>query len=139
MNKPLAKPVVLIDIVPFVEQYVTNFSVARNFLTSIIKMPTIIERGESTLMQKKKWHVLIVDDELRIGTLINKLIHWDEFNLECVDVVDNGEKASEIIQSDRCPDIVLTDIRMPKISGLDLIRMTREHHRDVKFNCDQWI
>lgn len=84
-------------------------------------------------MQKKKWHVLIVDDELRIGTLINKLIHWDEFNLECVDVVDNGEKAFEIIQSDRCPDIVLTDIRMPKISGLDLIRMTREHHRDVKF------
>ena len=59
-------------------------------------------------MQKKKWHVLIVDDELRIGTLINKLIHWDEFNLECVDVVDNGEKAFEIIQSDRCPDIVLT-------------------------------
>lgn len=84
-------------------------------------------------MQKKKWHVLIVDDELRIGTLINKLIHWDEFNLECVDVVDNGEKAFEIIQSDRCPDIVLTDIRMPKISGLDLIKMTREHHRDVKF------
>ena len=84
-------------------------------------------------MQRKKWYVLIVDDELRIGTLINKLIHWDEFNLECVDVVDNGEKAFEIIQSDRCPDIVLTDIRMPKISGLDLIRMTREHHRDVKF------
>ena len=84
-------------------------------------------------MQKKKWHVLIVDDELRIGTLINKLIHWDEFNLECVDVVDNGEKAFEIIQSDRCPDIVLTDIRMPKISGLDLIRMTREHHKKIKF------
>ena len=36
-------------------------------------MPTIIERGESTLMQKKKWHVLIVDDELRIGTLINNI------------------------------------------------------------------
>ena len=84
-------------------------------------------------MQKKKWHVLIVDDELRIGNLINKLIHWDEFDLECVDVVDNGQKAFDIIDSDRCPDIVLTDIRMPKISGLDLIRMTREHHKDVKF------
>lgn len=30
-------------------------------------------------MQKRKWHVLIVDDELRIGSLINKLIHWDKF------------------------------------------------------------
>ena len=84
-------------------------------------------------MQKRKWHVLIVDDELRIGSLINKLIHWDKFNMECVDVVDNGEKALEIIQSERCPNIVLTDIRMPKISGLDLIRMTREHHKKIKF------
>ena len=41
-------------------------------------------------MQNKKWRVLIVDDEFRIGRLIKKLIHWDEFALECVDVVDNG-------------------------------------------------
>ena len=41
-------------------------------------------------MQSKKWHVLIVDDEFRIGTLIKKLIHWDELNLDCMAVVDNG-------------------------------------------------
>lgn len=35
-------------------------------------------------MQSKKWHVLIVDDEFRIGTLIKKLIHWDELNLDCI-------------------------------------------------------
>lgn len=85
------------------------------------------------LMQKRKWNVLIVDDEFRIGTLINKLIHWDEFDLACVDVVDNGKKAFEIIQSERCPDIVITDIRMPQISGLELIRMTREQGKDIKF------
>lgn len=84
-------------------------------------------------MQNKKWHVLIVDDEFRIGTLIKKLIHWDEFNLECVDVVDNGGTAFEIIQSERCPDVVITDIRMPKINGLELIAMTREIHKDMKF------
>lgn len=64
-------------------------------------------------MQNKKWRVLIVDDEFRIGRLIKKLIHWDEFALECVDVVDNGGTAFEIIQSVRCPDVVITDIRMP--------------------------
>lgn len=84
-------------------------------------------------MQDRKGHVLIVDDEFRIGTLIKKLIHWDEFHLECVDVVDNGESAFEIIQSDRCPDVVITDIRMPKINGLELIAMTRETHKDMKF------
>ena len=41
-------------------------------------------------MQSKKWHVLIVDDEFRIGTLIKKLIHWYEPNLDCMAVVDNG-------------------------------------------------
>lgn len=60
-------------------------------------------------MQNKKWRVLIVDDEFRIGRLIKKLIHWDEFALECVDVVDNGGTAFEIIQSVRCPDVVITD------------------------------
>lgn len=84
-------------------------------------------------MQNKKWHVLIVDDEFRIGTLIKKLIHWDELDLECVDVVDNGGTAFEIIQSERCPDVVITDIRMPKINGLELIAMTRETHKDMKF------
>ena len=84
-------------------------------------------------MQNKKWHVLIVDDEFRIGTLIKKLIHWDELNLDCVDVVDNGGTAFEIIQSERCPDVVITDIRMPKINGLELIAMTKEIHKDMKF------
>ena len=84
-------------------------------------------------MRDKKWHVLIVDDEFRIGILIKKLIHWDEFNLECVDVVDNGETAYEIIQGEKCPDVVITDIRMPRINGLELIAMTRESHKNVKF------
>lgn len=84
-------------------------------------------------MRDKKWHVLIVDDEFRIGLLIKKLIHWDEFNLECVDVVDNGETAYEIIQGEKCPDVVITDIRMPRINGLELIAMTRESYKNMKF------
>ena len=83
-------------------------------------------------MQKRKWRVLIVDDEFRIGMLIKKLIRWEEFPLECADIVDNGEAAFHIIK-EREPDIVITDIRMPKINGLDLICMTRELKKDIKF------
>ena len=83
-------------------------------------------------MQKRKWQVLIVEDEFRIGMLIKHLIRWDEFNMECVDVVDNGESAFELIQ--RVPlDIVITDIRMPKMNGLDLISKARELHEEMKF------
>lgn len=80
-------------------------------------------------MREDYLRVLIVDDEFRIGMLIKKLIHWEDLGLECLDVVDHGEKAHEIIIKE-IPDIVITDIRMPKISGLDLISMTKEQ---VKF------
>lgn len=83
-------------------------------------------------MQKKKWRVLIIDDEFRIGMLIKKLIRWDELDMECVDVADNGETALHIIKEE-IPDIVITDIRMPKINGLDLICMTRDISQKVKF------
>jgi two-component system response regulator YesN len=83
-------------------------------------------------MQKKKWRVLIIDDEFRIGMLIKKLIRWDELDMECVDVADNGETALRIIKEE-IPDIVITDIRMPKINGLDLICMTRDISQKVKF------
>ena len=76
-------------------------------------------------MQAGKLRVLIADDEFRIAKLIEKLIHWDEFQMECVGLVDNGETALEMIK-ELGPNIVITDIRMPKINGLDLIRMTKE-------------
>ena len=79
-----------------------------------------------------KWKVLIVDDEFRIGQLIKKLIQWDKIGLECIDTVDNGELAFKIIKEQK-PDIVITDIRMPQISGLDLIKMTKEIDNHVKF------
>lgn len=83
-------------------------------------------------MKENMWKVLIVDDEFRIGQLIKKLIKWKELGLECVDVVDNGETAYQRIQ-ERDLDIVITDIRMPKINGLELVGMTRELKQDVKF------
>lgn len=76
--------------------------------------------------------VLIVDDEFRIGLLINKLIHWDELGLQCIDTVDNGEAAIEILEEKHI-DIVITDIRMPKINGLDLIRITKETNEELKY------
>ena len=40
-------------------------------------------------MEKRKRKVLIVEDGYRIGMLIKHLIRWDEFHMECADVVDN--------------------------------------------------
>ena len=83
-------------------------------------------------MQDKNLRVLIVDDEIHIAMLIKKLIKWEEIGLDCVNVVDNGETAYNIIINEK-PDIVITDIRMPKINGLDLINMTKKINENVKF------
>lgn len=76
--------------------------------------------------------VLIVDDEYRIGLLIKALIHWNELEMENVDVLDNSERALQVILTDS-PDVVITDMRMPKVDGLELIRRTREAGLDTKF------
>ena len=83
-------------------------------------------------MTENKRKVLIVDDEYFIGKLIYKLISWEEKNLECVGILDNGEDAIDYIKNNT-PDIVITDIRMPGISGLDLIRETRDTSNKIQY------
>ena len=83
-------------------------------------------------MSEVRRRVLIVDDEKRIGELIRSLIHWEELDLVCVGLNTDGEMAWGTIQEER-PDIVITDIRMPVMSGLEMIRKTRENGIPVDF------
>lgn len=76
--------------------------------------------------------VVIAEDEQKVGQLINKLILWDELDLHLVSIVDNGKDAFDFVCSEK-PDIVITDIRMPKMDGLELIRRTRELNINTKF------
>lgn len=69
----------------------------------------------------KKITLLIVDDEKRIGQLIARLIHWDAYNLESLGVYDNSEQAYGAILLHH-PDIVISDIKMPVMDGLELVR-----------------
>ena len=76
--------------------------------------------------------VLIIDDEYLIGQLINSLIHYQELDLVNVGVFSNSEQALETILTD-APDIVITDMRMPGIDGLEMIRKSREAGQNIKF------
>lgn len=81
---------------------------------------------------ERKWKVIIVDDEYYVGQLIRKLIPWDELNLECEAVFTSSEEALEKIRTDSI-DIVITDIKMPRITGLELIRRTIEMGKHSRF------
>ena len=69
--------------------------------------------------------ILIVDDEFRIGQLIRRLIHFKELGLELIDVFDDSEKALGAILLHH-PDVVISDIKMPGMDGLELVRRTQE-------------
>lgn len=64
--------------------------------------------------------VLIADDEIKVSKLIQCLIHWDELGMEVIGTVNDGVKAYEMIL-EKQPDIVITDIRMPGMDGIELV------------------
>ena len=76
--------------------------------------------------------VLIADDEKKVGLLVKNLIRWEELQLEFMDIVQDGQAAYEVIM-DKRPDIVITDIRMPSLSGLDMIKKVTESSLPVHF------
>ncbi|WP_020618943.1 response regulator transcription factor [Paenibacillus daejeonensis] len=78
------------------------------------------------------YKVLIVDDEPMILDGLPALLNWDELELDIVGFASNGKEALEIIES-YTVHIIITDIRMPKMDGLDLIRIASEWGRNIKF------
>lgn len=73
----------------------------------------------------EKLKVVIVDDEERICQLIQALINWEEMGLQVEGMAHNGIDACEVVRKVR-PDILITDIRMPGCSGLELIEKVKK-------------
>ncbi len=77
--------------------------------------------------------VIIVDDEKHVLTRINNQINWDKLGVVVVAMASNGNEAHNKIQQ-HSPDLVLVDIKMPIMSGLDLIKKCRENQMNkLKF------
>ncbi len=75
--------------------------------------------------------ILIADDEdyTREG-LIDSIV-WEDFGIDEIMQAVNGQEALRIARW-FCPDIVLTDIRMPKTDGIDFATELMEHNKDSK-------
>ncbi len=76
--------------------------------------------------------VLIADDEDRVCRLIYRLIKWDELDMEVAAIAHNGLEVLSMIEEHR-PDIVITDIRMPGLDGLEMIRRAKELDGTLEF------
>jgi len=72
-----------------------------------------------------KLKALLVDDEIHILTNLSKVLPWEEMGFEVVLLAKNGKEALEIASKHR-PDLILSDIRMPVMDGIQLLQELRE-------------
>ena len=76
--------------------------------------------------------LIVVEDEFRIRDGLSRLIQRLNMGVKVIGEAENGLEGLKMIQ-DLQPDIVITDIRMPKIEGLEMIRKAREMNMDCTF------
>ena len=76
--------------------------------------------------------VLIVDDEKWICELINKSVSWNELGMQVAAIANNGMEALDAMQK-HAVDVVITDIRMPGMDGITLIKKARENGLESRF------
>lgn len=76
--------------------------------------------------------LMIADDERMIRESISALIDWNSLGIELIGTCSDGIEAYNMIL-DETPDIVLTDIRMPGISGLELVERISQTDMDTQF------
>lgn len=72
--------------------------------------------------------ILVVDDEVEVGEAIRRVLERAGFVVEVTNSADGALQALERHQ----PDIVVTDVIMPKLHGLELIKILRGQYPRVR-------
>jgi DNA-binding response OmpR family regulator len=77
-------------------------------------------------------HILVADDEPHIGRIIKMKLEQGPFR---VSLAYDGQEALDFINSDEHLDLVLLDLMMPKLSGLDVLGQMRQQERFKTLPC----
>lgn len=82
-------------------------------------------------MAQELYTVLLVDDEEEVIEVIQKKLDWNSIGFKVIGAAQNGIKALEMIEENQ-PDVVLTDIKMPFMSGLELAKRLNHEFPSIK-------
>ena len=79
----------------------------------------------------KTYTVLLVDDEEDVIQVIMKKINWEGLGFSVIGYANNGVKALEMVEEYQ-PDVVMTDIKMPYMDGMELAHHIKEEFPATK-------
>lgn len=77
------------------------------------------------------YELLIVDDEKTIRDGLCSVIKWEELGFHVACVAEDGKSALQLLQH-TAVDVILTDIQMPELSGLDMAKTLRKANFPIK-------
>ena len=71
------------------------------------------------------YSIMIVEDEELVRQGLTSLVNYEQFGMKVIDQAENGRIAWEKFQVQPA-DLLLTDINMPQLNGLDVAQLVRE-------------
>lgn len=80
---------------------------------------------------KTLYKILIVDDESILRNGLKHMCNWEKEGFEIIGESSNGNEALEIIEKER-PNIVITDIVMPEMNGIELTKKIKDNYPEIK-------
>lgn len=76
--------------------------------------------------------ILIVDDEKITREGISQLIDWQQYGFKVIGLAENGKVGLEMTRK-LLPDLIITDIKMPEMTGLEMIEILRQENIKSEF------
>lgn len=72
-------------------------------------------------------HVLVIDDDVNIRMIFARFLEKQGYRVDCA---EDGRIGLDLLE-EKSPDLVVTDIMMPKADGLEVVLSMRENHPDT--------
>lgn len=77
------------------------------------------------------YKLVVIEDEAIVRKNIIKKVEWEKYGFEVVGEGENGREALEVIENTN-PNVVITDIEMPFLNGIELSSIIREKYPNIK-------
>ncbi|HIZ71647.1 MAG TPA: response regulator [Candidatus Atopostipes pullistercoris] len=78
------------------------------------------------------YSIILVDDERSLRESIEHIVDWEGNGFHLIGTAQNGLDALELMENDHVPDVVITDIKMPVMDGIELAKKLRDEYPTIK-------